>query len=235
MTEALGFAAAQGLDLPKVIDVVAGGAAGNWFLDKRGLTMIQDRFDPGFKLALHHKDLLICMAMAEALRYSLPVTAMTVADYEQLMKQGHGDDDISSLYRLKRPPTDVEMPETPYHRIGGESVLWDLVERFYHQMNELPEARDIRKMHAADLSGAKSKLFKFLSGWLGGPDLFIQEYGHPRLRMRHFPFTIGVKERDQWMLCMRKALDDTPMDDELRERIHDALAQTATFMINAET
>jgi len=127
------------------------------------------------------------------------------------------------------------IPPTPYERMGGECAVWDLVERFYRYMNELPEARGIRKMHAADLGSAKGKLFKFLSGWLGGPDLFIQEYGHPRLRMRHFPFAIGVSERDQWMHCMRKALDDTPMDDELRERIHEALAQTATHMINAET
>lgn len=128
-----------------------------------------------------------------------------------------------------------EPTTTPYDLIGGESAVWDLVDRFYHNMNELPEVRGIRKMHAADLSGAKAKLFKFLSGWLGGPDLFIQEYGHPRLRMRHFRFTIGVSERDQWMQCMRKALDDTPMDCNLRERIHEALAQTATHMINAET
>ncbi len=107
-----------------------------------------------------------------------------------------------------------------------------LVVRFYQYMNELPEARGIRKMHAADLGGATEKLFKFLSGWLGGPDLFIQEYGHPRLRMRHFPFPIGVRERDQWMLCMNKALDDTPMDEELRELLRQALAQTATHMIN---
>lgn len=111
-------------------------------------------------------------------------------------------------------------------------MLRQLVERFYCYMNELPQARPIRKMHAADLSAAADKLFKFLSGWLGGPDLFVQEFGHPRLRARHFPFPIGVKERDQWMLCMNKALDDTPMDAELRELMRRALSQTATHMIN---
>ena len=129
----------------------------------------------------------------------------------------------------------TETTTTPYELMGGESDVRYLVDRFYHNMNEFPEARGIRKMHAADLSGAKAKLFKFLSGWLGGPDLFVQEYGHPRLRMRHFPFAIGAGERDQWMLCMRKALDDTPMEDKLRERIHEALAQTATHMINVES
>ena len=128
--------------------------------------------------------------------------------------------------------TAPQEPQTPYALLGGESTLRELVARFYEIMNTLPEARGIRKMHAADLSGAADKLFKFLSGWLGGPDLFIREYGHPRLRARHLPFDIGAAERDQWMLCMDKALDETPMDAKLRELIRQALAQTATHMIN---
>jgi 3-hydroxyisobutyrate dehydrogenase len=103
VTEALGFAAAHHLDLEKVIDVISAGAAGNWFLDKRGRTMTQGVFAPGFKLALHHKDLNICLKMAEAVRYRLPVTEMTVSEYAELMARGHGEDDISGLYRLKRP------------------------------------------------------------------------------------------------------------------------------------
>ena len=122
--------------------------------------------------------------------------------------------------------------ETPYQRLGGETVLRQLVVRFYEIMNELPEVRGIRKMHGADLGGATEKLYKFLSGWLGGPDLFMQEYGHPRLRARHFPFRIGMEERDQWMLCMDRALDGTPMDDELRELLRLAFGQIATHMIN---
>jgi hemoglobin len=123
---------------------------------------------------------------------------------------------------------------TPYERLGGEPVLRALVERFYANMNDLPEARMIRKMHAADLGGAKEKLFKFLSGWLGGPDLYVAEYGHPRLRMRHFPFPIGVEARDQWVLCMRRALDETVADEALRALLLQALEQTATHMINTE-
>ncbi len=103
VTEALAFGAAQGLDMDKVIEAVAGGAAGNWFLDKRGPTMARGSFAPGFKLALHHKDLRICLEMAENIGISLPVTRMTLDEYERLMEQGFGDEDISALYRLKRP------------------------------------------------------------------------------------------------------------------------------------
>ena len=102
VTEALAFGEAQGLDMAKVIDVISGGAAGNWFLAHRGKTMTQDIFKPGFKLALHHKDLLICQQMAEQANLACPLTDNTVHDYQLLMQQGFGDEDISALYRLKR-------------------------------------------------------------------------------------------------------------------------------------
>jgi hemoglobin len=121
---------------------------------------------------------------------------------------------------------------TAYELLGGEAALRELVERFYGHMDTLPEAAEIRAMHAPDLAGAKDKLFKFLSGWMGGPNLYWQEFGHPRLRMRHFPFSIGVRERDQWMLCMAKALDDMPMETEFRHTLLRAFAQTADHMIN---
>lgn len=103
VTEALAFGAGLGLDMDKVIEVVSGGAAGNWFLEKRGPTMTRGTFAPGFKLALHQKDLVICQAMASAIGMVLPLTAMTAEHYRQLMAEGHGDEDISALYRLKRP------------------------------------------------------------------------------------------------------------------------------------
>ena len=103
VTEALGFGARLGLDMPKLIEILAGGAAGNWFLEKRGLTMIQGQFKPGFKLALHQKDLKICQTMADALNLRLKVAEMALEDYAELLKLGHGDEDISTLYRLKRP------------------------------------------------------------------------------------------------------------------------------------
>ena len=102
VTEALAFAQARGLAMDKVIDVISGGASGNWFLQHRGVTMTQGTFAPGFKLALHHKDLKICQDMAAQKGFSIPLTDMTIADYEQLMAEGYGDEDISALYRLKK-------------------------------------------------------------------------------------------------------------------------------------
>lgn len=126
------------------------------------------------------------------------------------------------------------MSPTPYELIGGETALRSLVDRFYFYMDILPETQGIRAMHAPSLSTAKDKLFKFFSGWLGGPNLFIEEFGHPMLRARHFPFPIGESERDQWMLCMNKALDEIETDPRLRENIRTALQQLATHMINQE-
>ena len=121
---------------------------------------------------------------------------------------------------------------TPYDAIGGEKSLLSLVDRFYFYMDTLPEAQDIRAMHQPNLASAKAKLFKFLSGWLGGPNLFIEEYGHPMLRARHLPFAIGEPERNQWMLCMNKALAEMTMDPRLKANLENALQQLSTRMIN---
>ena len=104
VTEALAFGEAMGLDMNKVVDVVAQGAAGNWFLDHRGKTMLADDNATGFKVHLHHKDLGICKAMARQKdRIPLPLVDTTLSHYERLMQQGYGEEDISALYRLKRP------------------------------------------------------------------------------------------------------------------------------------
>lgn len=126
---------------------------------------------------------------------------------------------------------DVPSPN-PYALLGGEDAVRGLVERFYGYMDDLPEAAPIRAMHADDLSGAKDKLFKFLSGWLGGPNLYQEEFGHPRLRMRHFPFAIGPDAVAQWLLCMRRALDETEADPAFREKLFAALTQTAQHIMN---
>ena len=101
--EALVFGEAMGLDMNKVVDIVATGAAGNWFLDHRGKNMLAGKFVPGFKLELHHKDLAICQSMLKHVSSSsLPLLEMTLIHYQKLMEQGYGDEDISALYRLKK-------------------------------------------------------------------------------------------------------------------------------------
>ncbi len=121
---------------------------------------------------------------------------------------------------------------TPYQLMGGETAVRSLVDRFYFYMDILPEAAAVRAVHGESLTSAKDKLFKYLSGWLGGPNLFIEEFGHPMLRRRHFPFKIGEVERDQWMLCMNKALAEVPMPQALRANLRESLQQLATHMIN---
>ncbi len=104
VTEALAFGEAMGLPMDKVVDVVGSGAAGNWFLSHRGPTMLKGLFKPGFKVALHHKDLEICRAMAETVAgIGLPLVDKTLVDYATLMERGYGEEDISALYRIKKP------------------------------------------------------------------------------------------------------------------------------------
>ncbi|MDJ0739364.1 MAG: NAD(P)-dependent oxidoreductase [Gammaproteobacteria bacterium] len=103
VTEALAFGQHQGLDMDKVVDVVSSGAAGNWFVEHRGRSMCNGTFAPGFRVALHHKDLKICQTMLAADDVQLPTVEMTLVHYERLMADGHGDEDISALYRVKRP------------------------------------------------------------------------------------------------------------------------------------
>lgn len=108
VTEALAFGQHQGLDMDKVVDVVSSGAAGNWFVEHRGRSMCADHFEPGFRVALHHKDLKICQAMLAQDHVQLPMVEMTLVHYERLMAEGHGDEDISALYRIKRPLFDKD-------------------------------------------------------------------------------------------------------------------------------
>lgn len=123
---------------------------------------------------------------------------------------------------------------THYQRIGGEQKVRALVQRFYQLMDELPEAYGIRKLHAKDLQSATDKLFKFLTGWMGGPQLYVEQYGHPMLRRRHLPFPIGADERDQWMLCMNQSLDEVVEDVDLRQELSVAFAKVADHMRNRE-
>ena len=101
VTEAMAFAVRNGLPIDKVVDVVGNGAAGNWLVNHRGVSMTAGQFEPGFKIALHYKDLGICLAMAKASAAPTEVIDKTMADYERLISHGFGDEDISALYRLK--------------------------------------------------------------------------------------------------------------------------------------
>ena len=116
--------------------------------------------------------------------------------------------------------------QTTYDRIGGEPTVARLCDRFYGLMAEL------RAMHPQDLQGSRDKLFMFLSGWLGGPDLFVQNFGHPRLRARHMPFAIGTRERDQWVACMLLAMEEVGIEEGVRERLLQNFFNTADFMRN---
>jgi hemoglobin len=126
----------------------------------------------------------------------------------------------------------IDTTASHYRRMGGESGVRALVNRFYDLIDSLPEAADIRAMHGKSLASSRDKLFIFLSGWLGGPDDYQSGYGHPRLRSRHLPFIIGLKERDKWRLCMSRALDEQIGDADLRAQLRQTLFQVADFMRN---
>lgn len=123
---------------------------------------------------------------------------------------------------------------TPYQLIGGETTVARLCDRFYQLMDEVPQFAGIRGMHPEDLGESRDKLFMFLSGWLGGPDLFVEKFGHPRLRGRHMPFAIGLAERDQWVACMVLAMEQVGIEEAMRQRLLQSFFNTADFMRNRE-
>ena len=124
--------------------------------------------------------------------------------------------------------------QTTYEKIGGEATVAKLCARFYELMDTVPQFQGIRAMHKEDLSESRDKLFMFLSGWMGGPDLFVEKFGHPRLRGRHAPFAIGESERDQWVACMVLAMEDVGIDQESRDKLVKNFFQTADFMRNKQ-
>ncbi|WP_312527661.1 group II truncated hemoglobin [Comamonas sp.] len=127
----------------------------------------------------------------------------------------------------EKPPFD-----TPFEWIGGEEKVRALVDRFYDLMDLEPGYQELRQAHGSSLQDARDKLFWFLCGWLGGPDYYQQRFGHPRLRMRHMPFSIGILERDQWLACMDQAMGDVGVDEKLRSRLGQSFFQTADWMRN---
>jgi hemoglobin len=116
--------------------------------------------------------------------------------------------------------------------MGGETVVRRLVDRFYDLMDEDPDYYGIRKLHPQDLTSSRQKLFMFLCGFMGGPSLYTEKFGEPRMRTRHLPFSIGVSERDQWLSCMSRAMEDVGLEQELCKSLGKAFYQTADFMRN---
>lgn len=121
---------------------------------------------------------------------------------------------------------------TPYASLGGEPGVRALVDRFYDLMDLEPAYAGIRALHPTDLEGSRDKLFWFLSGWLGGPDLYQPRFGHPRLRARHLPYAIGIAGRDQWMACMMSAMQEQGVEPALADRLAQAFFGTADWMRN---
>jgi hemoglobin len=122
--------------------------------------------------------------------------------------------------------------QTPFERIGGQPVVDRIIDRFYDRMDTLPEARLIRTLHPEQLTATRAVLKNYLAEWLGGPSAYSQERGHPRLRARHLPFSIGDEERDAWMLCMRGAMEEVVTDQAAREWILQKLSAVADWMRN---
>lgn len=125
----------------------------------------------------------------------------------------------------------MSTPQTPYQILGEEGIR-ELVNTFYDIMDTLPEARGIRKMHADDLSQIKDKLGDYLIGWMGGPPLYAKKYGTVCMTEPHAPYAIGPDERDQWLLCMHKALEQVGASEELKEMLREPLFRVADAVKN---
>lgn len=121
---------------------------------------------------------------------------------------------------------------SPFEMLGGETAVTQLVDRFYDLMDSEPEARGIRAMHPPSLDTSREKLRLFLTGWLGGPPVYVERFGPPMLRARHLPFPIGEPERDAWLACMDRALDEQEMPVPLRDFLRDRFAAMADHMRN---
>ena len=120
----------------------------------------------------------------------------------------------------------------PFERVGGEAEVRVLVDRFYDLMDLDPAYREIRALHPASLDGSRDKFYWFLCGWLGGPQHYAERFGHPMLRARHMPYSIGILERDQWLSCMRTAMQEVQLDPAFAEQLEASFFKTADWMRN---
>lgn len=119
-----------------------------------------------------------------------------------------------------------------YALVGGDDKLRELVDRFYDLMDLEPQFAALRAMHPPSLDGSRDKLYRFLSGWTGGPDIYTQKYGQPFLRARHLPFAIASRERDDWLTCMLLAMRELGYGEEREDLLLQAFFRTADWMRN---
>ncbi len=134
---------------------------------------------------------------------------------------------------VPNPTESVQYAEdTLYAKLGGDAGVRALVGRFYDLMDQEPAYAALRRVHGSDLAHARDKLYWFLSGWLGGPNLYTERFGHPALRARHQPFSIGTVERDQWVACMAQAMRELGVDATLQAQLARAFFRTADWMRN---
>lgn len=137
-----------------------------------------------------------------------------------------------NIEKVKVVEAEVEEKSNLYELIGGADKLREMVDRFYDLMQLEPEFAGVNGMHPKPNDSSRDKLFWFLSGWMGGPNLYIEQFGHPRLRARHLPFSIGVSERDQWLRCMAWAMQDVGIEEGLQQHLMNSFYQTADWMRN---
>ena len=123
-------------------------------------------------------------------------------------------------------------PVLPFDRVGGEAEVRVLVDRFYDLMDLDPAYREIRALHPEALDGSRDKFYWFLCGWLGGPQHYTERFGHPMLRARHMPYSIGILERDQWLACMRTAMQEVQLDPAFVAQLEASFFKTADWMRN---
>ncbi|GAA5193973.1 group II truncated hemoglobin [Ferrimonas gelatinilytica] len=138
------------------------------------------------------------------------------------------------MLSLIRRALNGKQAATAYEQLGGEERLRALCHRFYALMDSEPEYRDLRALHPASLAGSEEKLFDFFSGWLGGPPLFERKHGHPRLRARHLPFRIDKRQRNLWLHCMKRALEEEISHRPSRQAMLKALVDLADHMRNVD-
>ena len=133
---------------------------------------------------------------------------------------------------IQQPLEPIDHTRSVFELIGGEPKVRELVDRFYDLMDLEPDLRELRAAHGPSLDNARDRLFWFLCGWMGGPDHYVSQFGHPRLRARHLPFSIGSVERDQWVACMGRAMQDVGVEAALADRLLASFFNTADWMRN---